>query len=200
MNNCYFILFISFINFTFLSCSNDDGTSLPTVYGQYELQADNSVTLTGSINANSETDLKDLLSDHTDVSKLVILSCTATQLAEETINTATLIRDNNLHTHLDENATISRGGLDIFLAGTKRTKDEGAQIGVGAWRDASGNIATDFEFGDSVHTPYLNFYVDMGINYSLASDFYYFSIQAAGPDEVFILTDELIENYKLLKE
>ena len=193
-------------SFAIFSCNNDDNASddgdnmLPSIYGNFEVQADNSVQLNGSITASSPLDLTNLLNDHPNVDKIVIQNIEAQQLAESTVETAAIIHANEINTHLAEGVLVSRGSLDFFLAGKQRTKAESAQIGVGAWRDADGNVATDFEFGDSAHTPYLNYYVDIGILFSDASNFYYFYIQTAGPDDVFILNDEQIELFELLTE
>ncbi len=198
MKNIFVFLVLTAFASSFLTCSDDN--SLPTNYGQFELNPDNSISMDGNISADTPIDLKALLDDHPDVKDIKMKNCAGIELSPQTLEAARLVRSNNMNTHIESDGLISRGGLNFFLAGVKRSKDPLGRIGVGSWEDELGNEATDFDFGDSVHTPYLNYYVEMGIQFLLASDFYYFSIQAAGPDDLFILTDDLIDDYGLLKE
>ena len=188
-------------SFIIFSCGSDD-TSDPnatkTIYGQFEIQADNSIIMDGDISVNTAPDLEELVNDHPDANLIIMKTCGGIHLDEATLEAARFVRSAQLDTHLASDGIISRGGLNFFIAGVNRSMDAGGQMGVSAWKNEDGMEATSFDFGANEHLNYLNFYAEMGFQWLLASDFYYFSIQAADSDNLFFLTDDLIEDYKLL--
>ncbi len=104
-----------------------------------------------------------------------------------------------MHIHLMDNGTIASGGVDLFLAGVKRTKGKNCQIGVHSW-GGSGETATDFPVGHEYHLPYINYYVEIGFSQQEAEDFYYFTIYSAPEKSIHWMTDEEIEKYNLITE
>lgn len=103
------------------------------------------------------------------------------------------VRRAGLATHLGSGAEIYSGGAVLFLAGADRTMEDGAVIGVHAWRDANG-IATDFPPGSQLHDPERSFVEDM-----LGSDaFYWFYINAAPPSDMHVMSQAEITRFGLL--
>ena len=185
----------------FFACGSDDSTDpviAKTVYGQFEVQEDNSIHMDGDITSVTAANLEELIADHSDAKLIIMKNCGGVHLNEATLEAARLVRSSQMDTHLASDGIISRGGLNFFIAGVNRSMDTGGQIGVSSWKDDQGNEATFYDFGDNAHLPYLNFYSEMGFQWLIASDFYYFSIAAADSDNLFFLTDDLIEDYGLL--
>ncbi len=184
------------------SCGSDDSNPIPTptktVYGQFEVQADNSIIMTGNVSAATASDLEELILDHADAKLIIMKNCSGVHLNEATLEAARLVRSAKMDTHLAADGVISRGGLNFFIAGINRSADTGGQMAVSSWKDEMGNEATSYGFGDNAHLNYLNFYAEMGFQWLEASDFYFFSIQAADSNNLFFLTDDLIANYRLL--
>ena len=197
------LLFSILCSIAIFSCGSDD-TSEPenakTTYGQFEVQANNSIVMEGDITSITSVDLQELINDHPNANPIIMKSCSGVHLDEATLVAARLVRSAQLDTHLASDGTISRGGVNFFIAGVNRSMDSGGQIGVNAWKDDSSREATSYDFGDEAHLKYLNFYAEMGFQWLAASDFYYFSIQAADSDNLFFLTDDLIEDYALLTD
>lgn len=103
------------------------------------------------------------------------------------------IRRAGLATHLGPGAEVYSGGAVLFLAGADRSMEDGAVIGVHAWRDANG-VATDFPPGSQLHDPERSFVEDM-----LGSDaFYWFYINAAPPSDMHVMTAAEIARFGLL--
>lgn len=103
------------------------------------------------------------------------------------------VRRAGLATHLGPGAEVYSGGAVLFLAGADRTMEDGAVIGVHAWRDPNG-VATDFPRGSALHDPERSFVEDM-----LGSDaFYWFYINAAPPSDMHVMTDAEIARFGLL--
>ena len=87
--------------------------------------------------------------------------------------------------------------MDLFLAGTTRTREAGSQIGVHSWSDGR-NEATDYPVGHENHDLYINYYIEMGFSQADAEAFYYFTINAAPANGIHWMTDAEIDQYKLL--
>ena len=198
MNNVFFVLCLSLL--FLVSCGSDDNNPGPsqTVYGQFEVQPDNSIIMDGDISLNTSADLAALIVDHPEAKLIIMKNSDGIHLDDVTLEAARLVRSAGMDTHLASDGVISRGGLNFFIAGVNRTMDAGGQMGVGAWRDAMGNEATSYGFGDDAHLRYLNFYAEMGYQWLDGSNFYFFSIQAADSNNLFFLTDDLIEEHQLL--
>lgn len=66
-------------------------------------------------------------------------------------------------------------------------------IGVHSWatEDDNGNpiSATDYPVGHVEHLPYINYYVDVVFTQQEAEDFYYFTINAAAPENMHYMTE-----------
>ncbi len=104
------------------------------------------------------------------------------------------------------NAIIASGGLDLFLAGTKRRLAPGVKIGVHSWAALDdGNIikGSSLPKEHKEHQKYIAYYKDIGINPS----FYWFTMTAKpnGPQEDMSNGDDMhwmsakeISQYKLV--
>lgn len=107
------------------------------------------------------------------------------------------VRRRGLATHLIADGVIASGGVSLFLAGSTRTIERGAKIGVHSWEhcwgDDSGQQrckqAQDHERDDPGHDLHGDYTAQM-----LGSrDFYWFAIAAAPSDSIHWLTDAEVE-------
>ena len=98
-----------------------------------------------------------------------------------------------------DNGSIASGGVDFFLAGTKRTKGSNTQIGVHSWSDGT-NTAIDYVVGHANHFPYINYYKNIGFSQEDAESFYYFTISSATAKSIHWMTESEILKYNILKK
>ena len=108
-----------------------------------------------------------------------------------------MLHDQSVHVHLPPNAKIESGAVDFFLAGTTRTMDSGAKIGVHAWSDGSSS-ATEYAVGHQEHQIYINYYASIGYPQEEAVNLYYLIINSAGPNYIYYLTEEEKESFNIL--
>lgn len=115
---------------------------------------------------------------------------------------ANFIVSKNIHKHgininLMDNAEIYSGGVDLFLAGVKRTMGKNTKIGVHAW-GGDGDSGDQYGREHEYHKKYIQYYLD--IEYAKteqeSKDFYFFTIDW-GP-EIHVMTPEEIKKYKML--
>lgn len=137
--------------------------------------------------------IKDLIRDHPQVDTLILKSMPGTQNADTNLGLARRIRKLGLKTHLDADSRIASGAVDLFLAGTERSMDCGARIGVHSWGHGIGEGAKEMLF-DSRKSIQERFLRDMGITPA----FYVFTREAAAANDIHIMSTAEIERFDLL--
>ena len=87
----------------------------------------------------------------------------------------------------------------IFLAGNKRTLEQGGKFGVHAWSSGS-KSATEYSYGHKEHNLYINYYKDIGYSQTEAEEMYFFIINAASADDIHWMTDQEINQYNFITQ
>lgn len=187
------------ILFTCLFSCEEDGNSQKTVFGVFTVIDDNTLEMDGEIMSSTLDDFNDLIDLYPDVDRIDIVEVSGSNDDEVNLQVSAIIHDNNIATHLLDDGLIASGGVDFFLAGTTRTVGDNTMIGVHSWIDGNNNEATDFPEGHANHQPYIDYYKSVGFSESDAEAFYYFTINAAPAASIHYMTEEEIEQYKLLK-
>lgn len=82
------------------------------------------------------------------------------------------IRAAGLATHVPAGGSARSGAVELFLAGTRRSMDEGALFAVHSWRDALGREPDDFSPDAPENRLYLDYYAEMGMTADEARGFY----------------------------
>jgi|GEM_PF-3709438 len=200
-----YILIIVCCLFIF-SCGSDDAAiammepvvEKETTFGSFEVDESNDATLSGSIDENTAADLTELLVQYPNIDRIVMEDVNGATSAEAAFSAARVVRSNMLDIHITDNSTIRKEAVDFLLGGIKRSKGIDVKIGQSAWINAQGQEATDFDFGDDAHLPWINFYVEMEYQFQLATDYYNFYIYAADADDIYFFTDDQINTFNLI--
>ncbi|RKQ69183.1 hypothetical protein DES40_1982 [Litorimonas taeanensis] len=155
----------------------------------------------GGTNSRSYGVVKKLVQDHPQVDTIVLKHMPGTQDAVTNLKIARNIRKAGLKTHLESRSFIASGAVDLFLAGTERTMECGAMIGVHThYVLAKGGLVRGKSYHprntgyDSLGAHVQKFHIDMGIS----PDFYAFTRDAALPEELYYLTPADIARFGLL--
>lgn len=198
MKICIYIS-LFFTVFLLGSCTPDEQVTAPqTTFGAFEVQENNAVLMSGVITASTATDLQDLLEAYPSTTRIDMGNVNSASSHEAAFAAARIVRSNQLNIHINNNSTIRKEATNFFLGGIKRTKGEDVQIGVSAWKDDLGLEATDYDFGDPAHLPWINFFVEMEYQYQLATDFYNFYIYAAEADDIYFLSDDQLNTFDII--
>ena len=180
------------------SCENESVTS-NTEFGIFSNLNESTMEINGVIDSDTPIHWENYISSYPNTKMMFMRDCPGSDDDDANLEVARKMRTYGLEIHLPSDASIASGATDMFLAGIKRTRESGSQIGVHSWSDGS-NEATSFPIGHENHLPYINYYVEMGFSQKEAEDFYYFTINAASAADIHWMTDEEIERYKLLTE
>lgn len=153
----------------------------------------NKMFLMGLLNSNTLAQMNEALVAQPEVDTLVFTAMPGSIDDETTFAVGRLIRQRGLNTHLLSNSAIASGAVDLFLAGTNRTAERGAQIGVHSWSDGE-RQAKDIPRESEEHRLNADYIADMLGNEA----FYWFTIYAAPADEIQFMNEFEIREYGLL--
>lgn len=189
----------AFLAFTFLlnSCDKGDDTNR-TVFGIFKIVDETTAEMDGDIDRSTLNDFNRLIESYPNLKAIHMREVPGSLDDETNLKVALKVHELNMAVHLLDDGLIASGGVDFFLAGTTRTRGENTMIGVHSWSDGN-KEATDFAVGHENHLPYINFYKDVGFSQEDAEAFYYFTINAASAENIHYMTEEEIEQYKILK-
>lgn len=190
------ILFLLLCFTLFTSCEDEE---VIASFGIFEVLDDLSVQMNGDIRTSTLGDFENMIDEYPDVDEIYMLEVPGSLDDEINLKLSKKVHDLGFSIHLEDDGIIASGGVDFFLAGTKRTIGENTMIGVHAWTDGV-NEATDFPVGDPMHQPYIDYFVSVGMTQQEAEDFYYFTINAAPAASLHYMTADEIEEYNLLTE
>lgn len=147
--------------------------------------------MAGVINSSTPEDVRELIRDHPEVTTIVMVDVPGSIDDEANLEASLLVREAGLNTHLNADGAVASGGVDFYLAGVERTFEPGASFGVHSWADGAGTEGKDVPRDDPQHLLYLDYYDQVGI----AKEFYWFTLEAAPADGIYIMTPEDLATY-----
>lgn len=194
MKNLKVILFLTAMLPLIFSCNKK------TKFGIFKVMNDKkTIEMNGVIKKSSLKNFEKLVKKYGKVNRINIINCPGSKDDETNLKLSKKVHEKGMTIHILDNGEIASGGVDFFLAGTKRTKGNNTKIGVHSWSSGNGEVATDFPVGHANHIPYINYYVSVGFTQEQAENFYYFTINSAPAESVHWMTDAEISQYHILK-
>ncbi len=185
--------------FGFVNC-NKVKEEHKSKFGIFKVLEDGvTVEMNGDIKRSTLKHFNKLESSFPNINRINIKECGGSLDDETNLEMSKKVHKKGIHIHLMDNGLIASGGVDFFVAGTKRTKGKNCKIGVHAWAGDK-DVATDYPVGHAFHLQYINYYVSVGFTQKEAEDFYYFTINSAPANSIHWMTDEEISKYKLITE
>ena len=89
----------------------------------------------GTINSDTPAQLKAVLNTYPGITTIVMLYCPGSSDDEANFPMARAVRARGINTHLTSTSDIASGCVDFFVAGSQRSMERGAKIGVHSWYD-----------------------------------------------------------------
>lgn len=145
----------------------------------------------GVVNARSFESVYHILEDEPGVHTVVLTYVPGSNDDEVNLKLGRLLHDIGMITYLPAQAEVASGGTDLFLAGVERIVERGARIGVHSWSDDGAGSGAALPRDHPEHERYLDYYRDIGID----EDFYWFTLQAAPPEDIHWMTEEEMTQY-----
>ena len=159
---------------------------------QFEI-AGNTAIMTGDLTSSSPDVVARLLEDNPQLEWIELLDCPGSTDDASAYVAARMIRNAGINTRVPADGDIASGAVDFFIAGVQRDVLAGGKVGVHSWSDGAIE-GSEVSAGDPEHDLYLEFYAEMGI----ASDFYWFTLNAAPSDGLHYMTRDELQQYGLI--
>lgn len=147
----------------------------------------------GVVDGNSYEQMYDVLNNSLRIGTLVFTMVPGSVDDETNLALGRMLRQAGVVTYLPARGTVASGGTDLFLAGVRRIVERGARVGVHSWSADETLSALNLPRDHPAHARYLDYYRDMGI----PEDFYWFTLQAAPPEDVHWMTEEEMARYSV---
>ena len=156
-----------------------------TAYGDYAV-------MRGLIGSSTPEDMADLLDENPDLKTIVIAYSPGSEDDTANLEAALMLHEAGIDTCVPPGGQINSGGVDLFLAGKERWLADDAWVGVHSWgaETFSGN---ELPQDDPEHQPYLDFYRAIDIS----EDFYWYTLEAAGADDIHNMSSAEREQYQM---
>ena len=140
------------------------------------------IIMTGAVDERALDAFQAALNDNPGAKVLVLQYVPGSNDDKANLRLATMVRASGLQTLVPSDGLVASGGTDLLTAGTIRTAQPGACIGVHSWAYdnlfGSDTAGTSLPRDHEEHQVYLEFYRSIGI----PEEFYWFTMEAAPPE------------------
>lgn len=157
-----------------------------TRYGPFRVTDDGRALLVGATDISTPEQFEEMIRDHPGVRQLDFIEAPGTLDDRANLRLGRMIREAGLTTHVPAEGSVRSGAVELFLAGTRRSMDDGAEFAVHSWQDKAGNEANDFGDDAAEHRRYLDYYRAMGFDDVQARSFYAFTNSVAHADALWL--------------
>lgn len=167
-------------------------------YGSFRVIAPNRAEMIGTTDSYSMDRFNQMIRAYPAIKQIDMIDVAGTVDDEVNLSLARKINQLGIATHIPENGSVRSGGVELFLAGHKRSAHPSANFAVHSWRDEDGMEPHDFADNDPVHNSYIDYYRDIaGMDDAQAKAFYWMT-NSASHDEYIDLTVDDIAQYAAL--
>lgn len=156
-------------------------------FGPFTVVAPHTARMTGDVTSHTPRQFAAMLAAFPAIRRLEMIDCPGSLDEEANLILARAIRRAGLETIVPSGGSVRSGAVELWLAGVKRAAAADAEFGVHSWIDENGHEAADYPANDPVHSEYLSYYREMGMDDARARAFY--ALTNSTPfDEVRYLT------------
>ena len=184
--------------------SSDDDFTSPTPnpaaiaqFGPFSVVSPNIAELNGVIDQSTPELARRMLALYPGISLIRMIDCPGTENDDANLEVARMIRRAGISTMVPRGGSVRSGGVELFLAGVRRTAEPGAEFGVHSWQDEDGRQARDVPEGDPAHATYLLYYQEVGLSPEQARAFYTFTNRASF-DRIHYMTQPELALYHII--
>lgn len=156
----------------FVSEAAPEQHAAAATYGPFRVIDGSRAALVGITDHRSPRDFAAMLRDHPGLAMLELVECPGTFDDIANLELGRMIRRAGLATHVPRKGSVRSGAVELFLAGTSRSIEDGARFAVHSWEDDSGREAFDYAITAPENRRYITYYLEMGMSNEQAHAFY----------------------------
>lgn len=141
-------------------------------FGPFRVLDGSRAALVGVTDARSPAQFAAMLAAYPGITMLEMIEAPGTEDDRANLKLGRMIRAKGITTYVPAGGSVRSGGVELFLAGTRRIADPGAEFAVHAWADEDGREANDYPADAPENRAYVDYYVEMGFPPPQARAFY----------------------------
>ncbi len=178
----------------------EQGPALPAAalqrFGPFSVINPATAELNGETDSDTPALFRKMLAAYPGIKRITMIECAGTVDDEANLEVARMIRRAGIDTHVPANGSVRSGGVELFMAGVRRTHDHGAEFGVHSWEDDEGRQARDVPASDPVNREYVAYYQSVGLPAETARAFYAFT-NATPFDHIHYMTEMELARFRI---
>jgi hypothetical protein len=155
-------------------------------FGPFRVISPDKVELNGSIESDTPAQFKAMLRTFPLIREIVMIDCPGTGDDEANLALARMVRKAGIATFVPNGGSVRSGGVELFLAGAKRSAAPEAEFAVHSWLDEDGMEPEDFAESDPVNREYVDYYREMGMSADRAKAFYALTNSVPHDDALYL--------------
>ena len=101
-----------------------------------------------------------------------MIECPGTEDDRANLRLGMMIHARGIATHVPAGGSVRSGAVELFLAGARRSADQGAEFAVHSWADEFGLEPRHYAADAPENRAYIDYYRDMGMSEAEARAFY----------------------------
>nr|WP_281501118.1 alpha/beta hydrolase [Erythrobacter sp. F6033] len=160
-------------------------------YGPFRVIDGKRAAVVGTTGPQSPLHFDAMMRDFPQLAVLELVDAGGTSHDIANLEVGRRIRAAGLTTHVPNGGSARSGGVELFLAGEKRTMAAGAQFAVHSWLDNYGRQPADFAPDAPANRLYLNYYVEMGMSEDRARSFYAMTNSVPHSSALWLKADDM---------
>lgn len=141
-------------------------------FGPFRVLDGSRAALVGVTDSRSPAQFAAMLAAYPGITMLEMIEAPGTEDDRANLKLGRMIRAKGISTYVPAGGSVRSGGVELFLAGTRRIADPGAEFAVHAWADEDGREANDYPADAPENRAYVDYYVEMGLPPPQARAFY----------------------------
>ena len=155
-------------------------------FGPFTVIEASRAELNGSIESETPAQFRAMLSAFPGIRQIDMVDCPGTGDDEANLLLARMVRQAGIATYVPNGGSVRSGGVELFLAGAKRSAAPEAEFAVHSWIDEDGMEPDDFAESDPVNREYVDYYREMGMSPDKAKAFYALTNSVPHDDALYL--------------
>lgn len=141
-------------------------------FGPFRVIDAQHAALVDSTDARSPAQFEAMMAAYPGITQIDMVDVPGTEDDKANMRLGRMIHARGITMHVPPGGSVRSGGVELFMAGTRRIADPGSEFAVHAWEDDEGRQATDYPADAPENRAYIDYYVEMGMSEGEAKSFY----------------------------